>query len=164
MRPSEVSGTLRSKFRVEDTAVVCVGVAVAAASMLHWQPDAPASLSTVRPRETTAAVSVDREHVAAAVLSERHFQVNGQAAGAGFTPHPPLRPPDLNCWAGWSQPGRRLGVMTVEPSPEERYPLTVLPPFEALKAARPAPSGAELAIEGLTDEEWDAFLQALAER
>ena len=60
--------------------------------------------------------------------------------------------------------GSQTGVMTVVPSPEERYPLMVLPPFAALKAARPAPSGAELAIEGLTDEEWDAFLQAITER
>ncbi len=67
------SGRLRSRFRVEDTAVACVGVAVAAASRLHWQPDAPTSLSTVRARETTPAVSVDREHVSAAVVSERHF-------------------------------------------------------------------------------------------
>jgi hypothetical protein len=35
---------------------------------------------------------------------------------------------------------------------------------EALRQARPLPSDAEMAIEGLTDEEWIAFEQALIER
>ncbi|HKY14394.1 MAG TPA: hypothetical protein VJM33_05680 [Microthrixaceae bacterium] len=42
--------------------------------------------------------------------------------------------------------------------------LTVLSPDEALRRARPAPTAEELEIEGLTDEEWQAFQQALAER
>jgi hypothetical protein len=37
------------------------------------------------------------------------------------------------------------------------------PPDEALKRARPLPPRAERAIEGLTDEEWEAFQKALAE-
>ncbi|MGI9016476.1 MAG: hypothetical protein ACR2HR_05100 [Euzebya sp.] len=40
----------------------------------------------------------------------------------------------------------------------------VLPPDEAARRARPLPSGEDLALEDLTDEEWDAFQQALAER
>lgn len=35
--------------------------------------------------------------------------------------------------------------------------MTVLPPEEALKRARPLPSDEEMAIEGLTDDEWKAF-------
>ena len=42
--------------------------------------------------------------------------------------------------------------------------LTVLPPEEALERALPAPTAEELAIEGLTDEEWTAFQEALTSR
>lgn len=38
-----------------------------------------------------------------------------------------------------------------------------LPPEEALKVARPLPARDVLAIEGLTDDEWRAFQEALAE-
>ena len=54
--------------------------------------------------------------------------------------------------------------VTVVPHSDEPLALTVLPPDEAVKAARPVPDGDELTIEGLTDDEWDAFLQALTER
>ena len=54
--------------------------------------------------------------------------------------------------------------MSVVPNPEEFGGLTILPPDEALRRARPLPSDAELAIEGLTDDEWKAFEKALAER
>ena len=54
--------------------------------------------------------------------------------------------------------------VTVVPNSNEPLSLTVLPPDAALEAARPVPSADELAIEGLTDDEWNAFLQALAER
>lgn len=40
----------------------------------------------------------------------------------------------------------------------------VLPPEEAVRRARPLPGGDELALEDITDDEWDAFQQALAER
>jgi hypothetical protein len=40
----------------------------------------------------------------------------------------------------------------------------VLPPDEAVRRARPLPDGAEFALEDITDDEWDAFQQALAER
>ena len=42
--------------------------------------------------------------------------------------------------------------------------MTVLPPEEALRRARPVPSERDLVIEGLTDAESQAFEKALAER
>lgn len=48
--------------------------------------------------------------------------------------------------------------------PEDTVGLTVLPPDEALRHARPVPTDEELAIEGLTDDEWQAFRRALADR
>jgi hypothetical protein len=42
--------------------------------------------------------------------------------------------------------------------------LTVLPPADAARRARPLPSDEEMALDDVTDEEWDAFQQALAER
>jgi hypothetical protein len=42
--------------------------------------------------------------------------------------------------------------------------LTVVTPKEALQRALPLPSDADMAVEGLTDEEWDAFENALADR
>jgi hypothetical protein len=49
-------------------------------------------------------------------------------------------------------------------SSDEPVGLTVLVPDEALERARPAPKDQDLIIEGLTDAEWKAFTQALAER
>lgn len=55
--------------------------------------------------------------------------------------------------------------MSVVPNPKELEGLTILPPEEALRRARPPlPSDAELAIDGLTEAEWEAFEKALAER
>jgi hypothetical protein len=51
--------------------------------------------------------------------------------------------------------------MPVVPGSDEAPRLTVLPPKEALRLARPMPTDEEMAIEGLTDEEWDAFEKAL---
>lgn len=56
-----------------------------------------------------------------------------------------------------------MGVSTV-PQPDEPLGLTVLPPEEARQRARPLPSDDDMAIEGLTEDEWKAFEQALAER
>lgn len=53
---------------------------------------------------------------------------------------------------------------SVASQPDEPSGLTVLPPEEALRRALPAPTAEELEIEGLTDEEWTAFEQALASR
>jgi hypothetical protein len=54
--------------------------------------------------------------------------------------------------------------MSVVPDSEEPPRLTVLPPREALRSARPLPSAEDMAIEGLTEAEWTAFEKALAER
>jgi len=40
---------------------------------------------------------------------------------------------------------------------------TFTPPAEALKSARPLPKREDLVIEDVSDEEWAAFLEALAE-
>ncbi len=48
--------------------------------------------------------------------------------------------------------------------PDEPEHLTILPAGEAIRQARPLPSDDDMAIEGLTDEEWTAFAEALAER
>ena len=69
--------------------------------------------------------------------------------------------------SGWVTPvggSAYTAAMSAVPNPQEPVGLTVLPPDEAVKHARPVPSGAELAIEGLTDEEWKAFEKALTER
>jgi len=54
--------------------------------------------------------------------------------------------------------------MSIVSHSDEPSGLTVLPPEEALKRALPAPTAEELEIEGLTDEEWTAFQEALASR
>ena len=41
--------------------------------------------------------------------------------------------------------------------------LTFVTPDEAHRRARPLPSDEDMAIEGLTDEEWAAFEKALAD-
>jgi hypothetical protein len=40
----------------------------------------------------------------------------------------------------------------------------VVTPREALERAQPLPSDDDMAVEGLTDEEWGAFKHALADR
>jgi len=57
-----------------------------------------------------------------------------------------------------------LAGMAVVPNPDQPDVLTVVPPEEALRLARPLPDAEEMAIEGLTDDEWEAFEQALADR
>ncbi len=52
-------------------------------------------------------------------------------------------------------------VSTVE-QPEEPS-VRFYPPDEAIKRARPLPAREDLIIEGVTDEEWSAFQEALAE-
>ena len=54
--------------------------------------------------------------------------------------------------------------MSVLEHPDDAGRLTVLPSEEALRSARPTPSDEDMAIDGLTDDEWDAFEKALAER
>jgi len=54
--------------------------------------------------------------------------------------------------------------VSVAKSPHESSHLTVVTPREALDRAQPLPNDDDMAVEGLTDEEWDAFEHALAER
>lgn len=54
--------------------------------------------------------------------------------------------------------------MSIVAQPDQPTGLTVVAPDDAVRRARPVPSAKVLAIEGLTDEEWDAFEQALAAR
>ncbi len=54
--------------------------------------------------------------------------------------------------------------MSTVSRPENPEGLTVLCPQEALGRARPLPSDEDMAIDGLTDDEWRAFETALAER
>ena len=56
-----------------------------------------------------------------------------------------------------------FGVSVAE-HPREPGHLTVVSPKDALQRARPVPSDDDMAIEGITDEEWDAFERALADR
>jgi crotonobetainyl-CoA:carnitine CoA-transferase CaiB-like acyl-CoA transferase len=66
-------GRLPSSFAVEDVAVACVGAALLAAGSLQQSRGG-----------TARAAVVDRGQVAAAVRSERYFQLAGRPAGAGF--------------------------------------------------------------------------------
>lgn len=52
--------------------------------------------------------------------------------------------------------------MTTMEQPDQPH-LLVLPPEQALAAARPLPEHDRLVIDGVTDEEWDVFFAALAE-
>lgn len=54
--------------------------------------------------------------------------------------------------------------MALAENPQDSGHLTVVAPKEALQRARPLPSDDEMAVEGLTDDECDAFAQALADR
>jgi hypothetical protein len=47
---------------------------------------------------------------------------------------------------------------------DEANHLTVVSPKEALRRALPLPTDIEIAVEGTTDEELDAFEQALTDR
>ena len=52
-------------------------------------------------------------------------------------------------------------MSTIEQPDESRA--HVYSPDEALKSARPLPKREDLVIEDVSDEEWAAFLEALAE-
>ncbi len=54
--------------------------------------------------------------------------------------------------------------VAVAENPQEPSHLTGVAPKEALQRAQPLPSHEDMAIEGLTDDEWDGFEQALADR
>jgi len=69
--------------------------------------------------------------------------------------------PRRGCSEGWAQT-TEVSVIPTPPSEPQR--LTILPAKEAIRRARPLPSSEEMTIEGLTDEEWEAFEAAIAER
>ena len=77
MRVTGSGGRLRSALPVEAVAVACVGSALLAARQLHSQRGGSAD-----------EVTVDRDHVAVALTSERVFRRGGEqaVAGAGFAP------------------------------------------------------------------------------
>lgn len=54
-------------------------------------------------------------------------------------------------------------MSAIDPA-SEPVGLTVLPPEDALRSAKPAPADNDLVIEGLTDAEWTAFETALTDR
>jgi crotonobetainyl-CoA:carnitine CoA-transferase CaiB-like acyl-CoA transferase len=77
-RALSISGSadaLPSPYAVQEVGVACVSAALLAAAALARQRSGAA-----------LDVHVDRDHVAAAVTSERSFRVDGRAAGAGFAP------------------------------------------------------------------------------
>lgn len=55
------------------------------------------------------------------------------------------------------------GVSVAEDPREESRP-TVLSPLDALDRAHQLPDADDMVIEGLTDDEWAAFEQALTDR
>jgi crotonobetainyl-CoA:carnitine CoA-transferase CaiB-like acyl-CoA transferase len=72
--PAETAG-LASRYQVAEMAVACVGLALLAATNLAEQPGFPRRTVTLHPA-----------HVGVAVVSERHFRVNGRLSGPGFAP------------------------------------------------------------------------------
>jgi hypothetical protein len=51
--------------------------------------------------------------------------------------------------------------MSVAESPHESSDLIVVSAKEAVERAKPLPSDDDMAVEGLTDDEWDAFERAI---
>ena len=62
-----------------------------------------------------------------------------------------------------ARPAYRCHVSVAGNSWESSH-LTVVTPKEALERAQPLPGDDDMAVEGLTDDEWAAFEQALADR
>ncbi len=56
-----------------------------------------------------------------------------------------------------------LHLWRVDRTTAGRIKSAFYPPAEALKSARPLPKREDLVIEDVSDEEWAAFLEALAE-
>ena len=54
--------------------------------------------------------------------------------------------------------------MSVAEDPRNVSHLTVLTPLDAVERAQRLPDDADMAIEGLTDDEWAAFEHALSDR
>ena len=58
--------------------------------------------------------------------------------------------------------GHRLPVVSLAEQPDEPR-IKVLPPEEALRRATPLPPRDRLVIEGVPEDDWTAFQEALAE-
>jgi CoA-transferase family III len=110
LRVTGLPGRLPSRLPVEDTAIACAGAALLAAAALRAQrcvvpggrppgippilggnlspqtpPDPPWG-GNLSPRAPSAALELDRGHVAAVFRSEAHVRVNGKAIATGFAP------------------------------------------------------------------------------
>lgn len=62
---------------------------------------------------------------------------------------------------GWR--GSILDLVTIAEQPDDEPRVGVYPPEEALRRARPLPPRERLVLDGVPDEEWAAFQQALSE-
>ena len=90
------------------------------------------------------------------VRSERR-----QGNGATWEDKPGTSTPGHGrCRAGTTYP---VDVSVAE-DPNESSQLTVVTPGDALERAQPLPSDDDMAVDGLTDEEWNAFEHALADQ
>lgn len=67
----------------------------------------------------------------------------------------------VTCGNGDGYPGN----MQTGPNANEPYKLVMVSPKDAVAVARsrPTPTDGHLVASGLTDEEWDAFIEALTE-
>jgi len=60
--------------------------------------------------------------------------------------------------------GPTLEGVSIAGGAGESNPLTVVSPTEALERAMPLPTAADMAVEGLTGDEWNAFEHAPADQ
>lgn len=81
----------------------------------------------------------------------------GAQQGAVAFPDPELAPGGVRRLAA-----PYTGAVSTLEQPEEPR-VRVYPPEEALKRARPLPPPVDLVVEDVPDDEWTAFLEALAE-
>ena len=58
--------------------------------------------------------------------------------------------------------GHRLSAMSIAEQPDDPR-MRVLPPAEALRRAKPLPPREQLVIEDVSEDDWTAFQEALAE-
>ncbi len=85
-----------------------------------------------------------------------------QPSFAGHSPPMPSIPRTVDGAPRIARP--TLEGVSVADRSGESNPLTVVTPTEALERSVPLPLAADMAVEGLTDDEWTGFERALAER
>jgi hypothetical protein len=61
-------------------------------------------------------------------------------------------------------PGAYPRRVSVAEGAGERNHLTLVTPTVAVERAMPLPTDADMAVEGLSEDEWNAFERALADR